>query len=377
MKVVNLIRNTVKSGNLKVSSFVRRHSVFAPVLVGLDKKTDRMSGRPAEKEIEKTINHFRPGISQAEFVRYKNDIWYCRAVYLIDPEEYFLYDFETLDDDKRHAFVGNREKELLCRKINTNEAWKVFTDKWVTYQKFRDFYGREVIHISEKADLANLTAFIDRHKKAIIKPSSLSRGRGIMIVDSDSPDSIEKAVGELTRILEEGGSAVAEELIRQSEQTAVFHPKSVNTVRFTTFLHDGRVTHMMCVFRMGMGDSNVDNGGAGGICASVDVNSGTVTGPGTRENGEQFLKHPESGADIVGFRIPRWEELISTVDTLANILPEQKYVGWDLALTDQGWVMVEGNSWGQFEINQMSSKTGMREIIDTTFGAAIKKGASI
>ena len=53
---------------------------------------------------------------------------------------------------------------------------------------------------------------------------------------------------------------------------------------------------------------------------------------------------------------------------LVQVLPDQRYVGWDLALSKDGWVLVEGNSGGQFVGPQISLKKGIRPVIARTFG---------
>ena len=39
---------------------------------------------------------------------------------------------------------------------------------------------------------------------------------------------------------------------------------------------------------------------------------------------------------------------------MASECPDVHYVGWDLALTDDGWVMIEGNEDGQFGFQYIS-----------------------
>ena len=101
---------------------------------------------------------------------------------------------------------------------------------------------------------------------------------------------------------------------------------------------------VFAVFRMGVGGTVVDNAGAGGIIAAVDPETGTVMSCGYREDGTTDETDPDTGASIEGSSIPSWDELREMVEQLVQIMPEQPLVGWDLALTDAGWVMAEGNS---------------------------------
>ena len=76
------------------------------------------------------------------------------------------------------------------------------------------------------------------------------------------------------------------------------------------------------------------------------------------ENAISFEKHPDSGIDIIGFEIPRWKEAISLAKELATVVKGQRYIGWDLALTEKGWVMVEGNAMSQFVGWQIPTQKG-------------------
>lgn len=128
---------------------------------------------------------------------------------------------------------------------------------------------------------------------------------------------------------------------------AEFHPQSVNTVRIPTFKTKDGIKIMYPFMRTGCGDSFVDNAGSGGVLAVIDPTTGKTIAA-CDENGNDYEVHPDSGKQIVGFTIPQWEEAVSMAKELAMVLPDVKYTGWDLALTNKGWVMVEGNNRGQF-----------------------------
>ena len=49
---------------------------------------------------------------------------------------------------------------------------------------------------------------------------------------------------------------------------------------------------------------------------------------------------------------------------LADVIPDNRYCGWDLALTDDGWVMQEGNWQGGVVAFQCPMQKGCRERMD-------------
>ena len=51
------------------------------------------------------------------------------------------------------------------------------------------------------------------------------------------------------------------------------------------------------------------------------------------------------------------------VQELANVVPSNRYTGWDLALTEDGWLLVEANARGQF-ISQIPDGKGIKEQFD-------------
>lgn len=53
---------------------------------------------------------------------------------------------------------------------------------------------------------------------------------------------------------------------------------------------------------------------------------------------------------------------MQTAKELAKMVPDVKYVGWDLALTENGWVMIEGNEDGQFVFQYFSHQGVAKEI---------------
>ena len=76
------------------------------------------------------------------------------------------------------------------------------------------------------------------------------------------------------------------------------------------------------------------------------------------------MKHPDTGVVLLGYRVPFWEEAKAFVCELAQVIPDNHYTGWDIALTDKGWVLQEGNDRGGFMLIQITTGKGFRPEID-------------
>ena len=73
--------------------------------------------------------------------------------------------------------------------------------------------------------------------------------------------------------------------------------------------------------------------------------------------------HPQSGLRFVGFQLPDWNGLVSTVKEMHNLFPNMGYISWDMAHTDHGWVIIEANGSGQFIGTQIVEQRGNKRDI--------------
>lgn len=126
-------------------------------------------------------------------------------------------------------------------------------------------------------------------------------------------------------------------------------PGALATVRLITLIDEnGAFEAVRAVFRMGQrADSIVDNFHAGGIAAPIDLNAGTLgraTDFGLAPSVGWLDNHPTTGARITGRSLPQWAEVITLAQRAHAAFADRIIVGWDIALTDQGLLLVEGNA---------------------------------
>ena len=317
---------------------------------------------------EAYLHHFFPHLdpSAKAYRSLRHDALKSVCKYGIKPIEFFLFHFERLNDTGRRMFIGDSEKrEVLNERRRHCEGQCYFPDKLETYRTFSKYYKREVVGITEDNKEAFL-GFAARHPQFIMKDRWSARGKNVMRIDASSMEN--GAVSFFQARIAEGGDYIAEEVITQSEVLGRIHPPSVNTVRFVTYLSEDTVIHLFSFLRMGQHGSVIDNASNGGLAAAIDMETGIVTTPACAGDGTKYLKHPDTGVQIIGMQLPQWDDLLALVDELAHVVPQQRYVGWDLALTDAGWVMVEGNDCAMMTTIQMLEQQGLRERIAAAFG---------
>ncbi|TGY96349.1 hypothetical protein E5329_09975 [Petralouisia muris] len=141
----------------------------------------------------------------------------------------------------------------------------------------------------------------------------------------------------------EFSGCLLEECIRQHKLLQEFNSNVVNTLRIGTFCIGGKAEVFAAGLRMGVSEECVDNLCAGGICANVQIFHGIIDSSGINGELHRFEVNPYSGKKLQGFQVPYWNEAKEMVVKSAQRLSENNIVGWDVAITEQGPVLLEGN----------------------------------
>lgn len=81
--------------------------------------------------------------------------------------------------------------------------------------------------------------------------------------------------------------------------------------------------------------------------AAIDVSSGMLgpmTGDWPTTCTDWYARHPITGAPVMGRRVEQWQSLCDLALRAHRGFASQVVIGWDMALTDRGPVILEGNS---------------------------------
>lgn len=277
------------------------------------------------------------------------------------PSDYWDYRFyeKTLEEQKQYLTKG--VTELLIMKYNTDlEEIGMIRSKDKFAKKFGDLFGR-ISFANRKITYEEFCEKTAGLTQLIVKPVYGTHGSGVEKLDIPSDDREKRSSFEM--LMEKPKSQV-EEVIVQHPDVAAFSPASVNTVRLVTIKDDSGIVHFMyAALRMGTGGL-IDGISAGGIFAPVDVETGQVIRDGIKFNNETCEKHPVSGKKIKGFQVPNWESVLSAAKTGAERLKGARLIGWDIAVTQEGAVLIEANSEANYKLAQLpyvAEGLGVRE----------------
>jgi len=294
------------------------------------------------------------------------DCLYLFFVLKVVPRNYYLFGFNAKKREEFGAYMDEPVAPLLRHKLYkslwNDDYCSLVNDKYLFHCLCR-YHGIPVPEVygiysdgSVKADGSTLSDLMDRHglERVILKPVQGMQGKGICFVVRDGQGTkMEPVQGQGTaagRVDGQREEFIVQEVVRQHPVMSRINPHCLNTIRLITLLtRDNEVKFLAAMLRTGSGTAPVDNFSLGGIVIKVDIATGRLRGPGFLKGkcAQQVARHPLTGVVFEGLEMPHWNELKESVTEAQKVFSELKSVGWDLAVTPDGPVIIEGNvEWG-------------------------------
>lgn len=308
--------------------------------------------KPANtREIVHEIRRYIPReLSKGELLIRFIDLVYSRFRYKATLEDYLIFEFWKKSAYGREKVITEGQGLAIWQAFNPPEFDHLFSEKNETYQIFKQFYGREIVSYNGIEATPEVYNFFSRNIRFFIKPHNGCAGIGAKIIDQKQYENGKES------ILQElqGAAWVFEELIEQEGSIAQIYPYSINTIRINTVVTRGAVKILSAAFRMGNNGGITDNFHQGGIAAPVDISSGIIYGLATDRWNRTYTHHPFSGVKLIGLSLPQWNKVLELAHELVAVVPQVRFVGWDIALTSKGIpVMVEGNVHPGFQVQSV------------------------
>ena len=239
--------------------------------------------------------------------------------------------------------------------FDISKIYKVMDDKLKVAEICLEYLKNDHIACDYDSVLAILKS--KNIHSCVIKSTETSHGDGVIVVNdieyTDKDCILHLFDGRkvcLKDRLKEYEPLIFESKIYQTKQFDSFNSSSVNTIRFMTTLYPtGDVKIIAIWMKFGRAGVCVDNAGAGGnVDAGVDIKTGRIFNVTLFDEWREtrsITHHPDSGTLLEGVFIENWKQITDEIIQFQKSIPYLKAIGWDIAITPEGPLVVEFNDY--------------------------------
>lgn len=264
--------------------------------------------------------------------------------YGISYTDYMKGNYFNLSRKEKKAFIKTKKFYGIINYLNDDNYRNIFLDKITFNKKFKKFIGRDFVDLREtKYD--DFVKFLSNKKSVFIKKHNSFGGDGIEKVVLSKKTDLVELYGKLSK----NKQYLIEDTIIQHDYLNKINPNVVNTIRLVTLIKDGKAHVIGNTIRLNTGEEEVIS--CHDIFGSLD-NDGNLLGNIVDDDCHIYKEHPLTKFKFDNMKIPYIKEAIKLVEKAAKVVPEIRYVGWDVAITPTGPVIIEGNfypSYGLFQ----------------------------
>lgn len=281
------------------------------------------------------------------------DMINCTLRYGAGYNDYVIFEFWNLNHKQRDTYLTRMRSKKFIMFMNDHDYADVFDNKNEFNEKFKDFIGRECLDMETATD-EEVKNFYNTREKTFAKMKDLSCGLGCELLKKEDFADADAFLA----YAKEKGFATIEDVIENHPDIAKIYPFSVNTMRMITLVDaEGKGHCIYAVFKMGINGRVVDNYGLHG---PVDIETGEFLYPahsGDTTAGKHYTEHPYSNTPLIGYKVPFMKEAVEMIERAAEVVPQMRYVGWDVAITPNGPAIIEGNNYCAHDFWQLPGQT--------------------
>ena len=280
-------------------------------------------------------------------------------IYGTSFSEYFAYRFWQKSINEKRQYMTRRHMNAFFDKYNPPEYRERIGNKGIAEK----YYG-EYLRLEQYKYTQGKKAFIGfckRHNRIFVKKAVGWGGDGAYVRNVGNMDECLDIYNALS------DEYVVEPCMENCDEIKKLHPDSFNTIKLTTLIVKGKPEIQFALLRVG-NNTNVDNVHSGGLGMGVNIENGIVETPAYDKHFMKYYEHPMTKERLFGFKIPDWEEVRAMALQCAMVTPEIRYASWDIGVTPNGPVLLEGNWDAEFYAEQMIYGRGNRKFFEEKLG---------
>lgn len=257
--------------------------------------------------------------------------------------DYLKGNYINLSSEEKKNYLTKRNYVRLVKYLNKRGYQMIFHDKIVFNRIFKDYIGRDFIDIRE-VGYKGFKKFVTGKENVFAKKHNSFGGDGVTKVNIAGED-----LKVLFNQLYNNKQYLIEDTLIQNEYLDWINPKAVNNVRLVTLLKDGEVYVVFKTLRINAGSEEVIS--CHDIYMTLD-DEGNVLGNVVDDECNIYKKHPVTGFKFKGAKIPHMDKALELVKSAAKLVLEMRWIGWDVAITEDGAAIIEGNNYPSFGLHQ-------------------------
>ena len=292
------------------------------------------------------------------FLKLVIDTGYCVFRYGFCLSDYLNYKLYNKKKKERKQYVSTRTENKFYETVSPSAYKQRYTVKPNFLEDFKEYTKRDFI-VPKEGEYDKFLKFLDEHDVFMSKPYDGLGGADVKREYAkditDKKEYFENAIK--NRIF-------LEELVIQHPEMNKLCEKSVNTMRIMTFNDHGKSRIIWMGLRVGNGINAIDNFHAKGMAVNIDVSTGKLVGNAIDKDLNEYTEHPVTHVKFDGFQIPCFKEAKEMVLKASLESDKILVVGWDVAISDKGPVIIEGNRRPGFDIVQVLSGGKMDMVND-------------
>lgn len=281
-----------------------------------------------------------------------------------------------------YYYRNMKEKSTISTLWTRMEFRRQFTDrryigmlmnKYIFSKVFSDFYGRKCVRASE-VDTNVLQELAAEIPMVVYKPNCKGMGQGIRVLPAGTKAELEEAV----QVIREGGSGIVEEYICQEDTLNKLYPNAVNIIRFYSVSSPEGMYLFAPVLTVAR-EKQISNGCKDALTAMIDIRTGEVLTDAVDQNsGEVYKTHPGTKVAFKGLQMNAWEETLQMMKKAVPLGSKISNIGWDVALTKEGPILIEANTIPGFMTAQyrdfawITDGYGYQPLFDAVHGTAFQ-----
>lgn len=220
--------------------------------------------------------------------------------------------------------------------------------------------------LMDNGEEKNISQMLDTYPHLFFKPLDTECGEGIFCIDKLSDNDYtwdDKAITyrEIeNRISNLAGDVLVQTRVIQHQEMQKLYPHSINTLRIVTIVKNGNAKYFSSVLRIGANGQIVDNWAVGGIAVCINTD-GSLSNYGFMKPpfGKRMTCHPDTNVQFGTFVVPYFQEAVSLCEKLHEKLCNIWAIGWDVAITPNGPLFIEGND--NWEISLLQLEKGLKK----------------